>query len=345
MIVTHEHPVGWVDTDEPGLVQPSQVSGLVHVVTLEAGDLLQGPQGDTGLTGPQGVKGDTGLTGPQGVKGDAGLTGAQGVKGDTGLTGAQGVKGDIGLTGAQGVKGDVGLTGPQGVKGDTGLAGAAGPALLYVQRAEPVGVAGAVWVNTGTENLLKNSSFVGAGWSLGANMEVVGDVPGPVALGGIAKVLKSTAAGDSFVRTAVNLLAGERYVVSFYARLVAGVIQGGFVVGVDADQDWNAATFDRVTVPMALSGLDGQWRRFSLMFGNGLAAAGAAVYFVYDFGSSGSHSQIAVAGAMVECVGLGHGEDAGRPWGFVETAGAVVSNKGGNFVRVWNGERWAGVSL
>ena len=98
MIVTHEHPVGWVDTDEAGLVQPSEVSGLVHVVTLEVGDLLQGPQGDTGLTGPQGVKGDTGLTGPQGVKGDTGLTGAQGVKGDTGLTGEQGLPGSVATT-------------------------------------------------------------------------------------------------------------------------------------------------------------------------------------------------------------------------------------------------------
>lgn len=50
---------------------------------------LQGPKGDTGLTGPQGPKGDTGLQGVQGLKGD---------KGDTGATGPQGPKGSDGLT-------------------------------------------------------------------------------------------------------------------------------------------------------------------------------------------------------------------------------------------------------
>ena len=70
MIITHEKPAHWVDTAEDDLIQPSEVAGLVHVLTLEPGDLLQGPQG---------VKGDTGLQGPQGIKGDTGLTGAQGV--------------------------------------------------------------------------------------------------------------------------------------------------------------------------------------------------------------------------------------------------------------------------
>ena len=94
MIITHEKPANWVDTAEDDLIQPSEIAELVHVLTLEPGDLLQGDKGDkgdTGLQGPQGVKGDTGATGPQGVKGDTGLTGPQGIKGDTGLAGAQGV--------------------------------------------------------------------------------------------------------------------------------------------------------------------------------------------------------------------------------------------------------------
>ncbi len=34
MIVMHVHPVGWVDTNEAGLIQPSEVSGLEHQITL-----------------------------------------------------------------------------------------------------------------------------------------------------------------------------------------------------------------------------------------------------------------------------------------------------------------------
>ena len=106
MIVTHEHPVGWVDTDEPGLVQPSKVSGLVHVVTLEEGDLLQGPQGVPGVDGapgPQGLPGVDGAPGPQGPQGVPGADGAQGPQGLPGADGAQGVKGDIGAAGANGL--------------------------------------------------------------------------------------------------------------------------------------------------------------------------------------------------------------------------------------------------
>lgn len=51
---------------------------------------LQGPKGDTGLTGPQGPQGI------QGPKGDTGATGPQGPKGDTGATGPQGPQGPVG---------------------------------------------------------------------------------------------------------------------------------------------------------------------------------------------------------------------------------------------------------
>ena len=74
----------------------------------------QGPQGETGATGPQGPIGATGATGPQGPKGDTGATGPQGPKGDTGATGATGAQGPKGDTGA------TGATGAQGPKGDTG---------------------------------------------------------------------------------------------------------------------------------------------------------------------------------------------------------------------------------
>lgn len=84
MIVTHEKPAGWVDTEEAGLIQPSEVAGLVHVIELEPGDLLQGPQGlpgADGAQGPQGLKGDTGAAGADGAQGPQGLQGLQGAKG------------------------------------------------------------------------------------------------------------------------------------------------------------------------------------------------------------------------------------------------------------------------
>ena len=47
MIVSHVKPESWVDTGEAGKIQPSEVAGLVHAVSLEAADieLLRGPQG------------------------------------------------------------------------------------------------------------------------------------------------------------------------------------------------------------------------------------------------------------------------------------------------------------
>ena len=138
MIITHEKPAHWVDTSEGDLIQPSEVAGLVHVLTLEPGDLLQGDKGDKGDQGPQGDKGDKGDQGPQGVKGDtgaAGATGAQGVKGNAGAAGA---------TGAQGVKGNTGATGAQGVKGDTGAAGAGGLGYVYTAESALNSASGAV---------------------------------------------------------------------------------------------------------------------------------------------------------------------------------------------------------
>ena len=175
MIIEHVKPSGWVDTAEPGLIQPSEVAGLVHVVTLEPGDiaLLTGPAGPQGPQGLQGVpgsgagdpvpgpQGDTGPAGPQGLKGDTGDTGPagpQGLKGDTGDTGPAGplgLKGDTGDTGPagpQGLKGDTGDTGPAGPLGLKGNTGPAGPAGLngvlndFVVDFGPVNVSGpAVW--------------------------------------------------------------------------------------------------------------------------------------------------------------------------------------------------------
>lgn len=134
MIVSHVKPESWVDTGEAGKIQPSEVAGLVHAVSLEAADieLLRGPQG------PQGLKGDTGATGATGPQG------TQGLKGDTGETGPQGpqgLKGDAGETGSQGpqgLKGDTGATGPQGPQGNPAIF-PAGAVLFFAMNDAPVG--------------------------------------------------------------------------------------------------------------------------------------------------------------------------------------------------------------
>ena len=74
MIVEHVAPIEWVDTVETGVIQPSHVAALPHLVTLEEQDLdaLRGP------AGPQGEAGATGQAGPAGPQGETGPAGATG---------------------------------------------------------------------------------------------------------------------------------------------------------------------------------------------------------------------------------------------------------------------------
>ena len=108
MIVTHEMPAGWVDTGEAGKIQPSHVAGMVHVVTLEPGDGLQGPPGPQGPAGPEGPPGPQGIQGLPGLPGDDGAPGADGAQGPQGPAGPQGPQGPAGPQGPQGPAGPAG---------------------------------------------------------------------------------------------------------------------------------------------------------------------------------------------------------------------------------------------
>ena len=116
MIVSHVKPESWVDTGEAGKIQPSEVAGLAHAVSLSPEDveLLRGPQGLTGADGAPGPQG------PQGLKGDTGATGSQGPQGP------------------QGLKGDTGATGPQGPQGNPAIF-PAGAVLFFAMNAAPAG--------------------------------------------------------------------------------------------------------------------------------------------------------------------------------------------------------------
>ena len=209
MIIQHVKPAGWVDTAEADKIQPSEVAGMVHVVTLEAEDLIalrgdEGPQGvpgadgATGPAGPQGVPGAGGATGPAGPQGVPGAGGATGPAGPQGATGPQGLKGDAGATGPagpQGVPGAGGATGPQGpqgLKGDKGNTGAAG-AVGATGPAGPQGATGAggatgpagsavvAALAVGSYSILISTNSMASGAEIvtnGSNLKVVGGVGG-----------------------------------------------------------------------------------------------------------------------------------------------------------------------
>ena len=91
---------GWIVTDTGNLWFWNTVDSVWNNI----GPIV-GPQGATGLQGPQGEQGIPGNTGPQGEQGIPGNTGPQGVQGEKGDQGEQGPQGEQGLTGPTGPAG------------------------------------------------------------------------------------------------------------------------------------------------------------------------------------------------------------------------------------------------
>ncbi|MFT7582798.1 MAG: hypothetical protein ACI9MR_004481, partial [Myxococcota bacterium] len=118
--------------------------------------LLQGPAGDVGDTGPQGI------AGPRGDAGDTGPQGIAGPKGDAGDTGSQGMVGPKGDTGLQGMVGDTGDTGPQGMAGAKGDTGDPGDLSAYLKLDAPNSVTSSMLV-AGAVSLDKLADTCAAG--------------------------------------------------------------------------------------------------------------------------------------------------------------------------------------
>jgi hypothetical protein len=121
-------PIG--NTGLTGLQGPIGNTGLTGLQGPTGNTGLLGPTGNTGVTGLQGRTGATGLLGPTGNTGLTGLpgpTGVQGSSGNTGSTGLQGPTGATGLEGPIGNTGDIGLQGPTGNTGVEGPVGSTGP--------------------------------------------------------------------------------------------------------------------------------------------------------------------------------------------------------------------------
>jgi hypothetical protein len=91
--------------------------------------VVTGPQGQPGNTGPAGFSTNTGATGAPGTSGfstNTGATGTAGAAGSAGAPGAPGAPGAIGATGTPGSATNTGSTGPLGITGYTGPTGPKG---------------------------------------------------------------------------------------------------------------------------------------------------------------------------------------------------------------------------
>lgn len=177
MIIGHVLPGDWVDTGEAGKIQPSDVAGLEHTVTLEAADiaLLTGPAGPQGAQGPQGEQG------PQGVPGSGAGDPVPGPQGDAGPAGPQGPQGVPGADGADGAPGAAGAVGPAGPQGAAGAAGALNDVVVDFG---PVNVTGAqAWLVNHGLGVVPRFVFIelvclvaGSGYVVGDVVEVSGSI-------------------------------------------------------------------------------------------------------------------------------------------------------------------------
>jgi len=164
--------------------------------------VVTGPPGPAGYTGPAGSSTNTGATGTPGTSGSATNTGATGTAGTTGPAGLAGSATNTGATGTPGSATNTGSTGNQGNPGATGSTGIQGSATNTgaTGQAGTIGVTGA----TGLNGVATNTGATGAPGPQGAT--------GPAATsgGGSFGVIKVPSSSANFnFSTGVSTLPSD----------------------------------------------------------------------------------------------------------------------------------------
>ena len=123
----------------------------------------QGPQGETGATGPAGPQGIQGETGPAGPAGPQGIQGETGPAGPRGPQGEAGPRGETGATGPAGPRGPQGEAGPRGETGPQGPTGGADFSNVYFTKEHVVGKMSSTGLTIYEKMVIANISMTAGG--------------------------------------------------------------------------------------------------------------------------------------------------------------------------------------
>jgi len=150
-------------------------------------------------------------------------------------------------------------------------------------------------------NLIKASAMdtAVAPWTsnVGANWIRVGNTTAPDG-SNTATIYQSNVAGNAYTAQSVALTGNAVYTLSMWAKLISGTVPTvGALLGMDRDTDGVPATNERVTRDWL--GLDGTWRRYSLIATTRSGNTGY-VYPAYDWGNG---AQVAMWGIQLEDTG------------------------------------------
>lgn len=138
-----------------------------------------------------------------------------------------------------------------------------------------------------------------APWLKGPNLTRVGKTLAPDGTN-TATIYQTSELANAFLIQEGPLAAVSVYVASIYMKLVSGVApSNGFSISIEHDKDGAGTTVERTSLDFL--GLDGDWRRYSLVFTNVAAVANASRYFMGDWGNG---AQIAAWGAQLEVTEL-----------------------------------------
>jgi hypothetical protein len=183
---------------------------------------------EVNLSGAVGIQGPVGATGAAGATGITGATGVTGATGPIGATGPTGIQGGVGATGETGLQGDTGATGPTGVTGITGATGLTGP--------------------TGPTGATGSAGPTGATGPTG----IQGDVGASGVTGPQGSAGATGASGLGF-----TFQGAWNFLTSYSVNDVVSYAGGSYISLIDANEDYDPATFYGEWGYLALAGTTG----------------------------------------------------------------------------------------